>query len=79
MLWVVWSLLGVVVGYPVLENVTLVLQDPRAGKPIKGKHPPIGPGTDKGLYNKDYFEGDILLHAKNGVVSPFFTMLTKTL
>lgn len=53
-----------------LENVTQVLRDPRAGIPIKGKHPPIGPGTDKGLYNVDYFEGDILIPAKpNGVSS----------
>jgi hypothetical protein len=28
--------------------------------PLKGKFYPIGPGTDAGLYNEGFFEGDIL-------------------
>jgi hypothetical protein len=28
--------------------------------PLKGKFYPIGPGTDTGLYNEGFFEGDIL-------------------
>lgn len=28
--------------------------------PLKGKFSPIGPGTDAGLYNEGFFEGDIL-------------------
>lgn len=62
------SLFTVASCYPVLENVTQVLKDPRAGKPIKGKHPPIGPGTDKGLYNQEFFEGDIVLPRKSEVI-----------
>jgi hypothetical protein len=31
-----------------------------AGNPLKGKFHPIGPGTDAGLYNEGFFEGDIV-------------------
>lgn len=30
------------------------------GNPLKGKYHPIGPGTDAGLYNRGFFEGDIV-------------------
>jgi hypothetical protein len=33
---------------------------PLAANPLKGKFHPIGPGTDAGLYNEGFFEGDIL-------------------
>ena len=33
---------------------------PLAGNPLKGKFHPIGPGTDAGLYNEGFFEGDIV-------------------
>jgi hypothetical protein len=33
---------------------------PLTGNPLKGKFHPIGPGTDAGLYNEGFFEGDIV-------------------
>ena len=33
---------------------------PLSGNPLKGKFHPIGPGTDAGLYNEGFFEGDIV-------------------
>jgi hypothetical protein len=38
----------------------LSVLSPLAGNPLKGKFHPIGPGTDAGLYNEGFFEGDIM-------------------
>jgi len=38
----------------------LSVLSPLAGNPLKGKFHPIGPGTDAGLYNEGFFEGDIV-------------------
>jgi len=38
----------------------LSVLSPFAGNPLKGKFHPIGPGTDAGLYNEGFFEGDIV-------------------
>jgi hypothetical protein len=37
------------------------------GNPLKGKYYPIGPGTDAGLYNRGFFEGDIVPRAEVSV------------
>lgn len=44
-----------------MENFKEIASDFKRNKPIKGKHRPIGPGTDKGLYNKGFLEGDIYI------------------
>uniref|UniRef100_A0A1B6ECD0 Metalloendopeptidase n=2 Tax=Clastoptera arizonana TaxID=38151 RepID=A0A1B6ECD0_9HEMI len=55
-----FAILSSVHCYPIVENLTEIIKiKGDAGKPIKGRHPPIGPGTDKGLYNEGFFEGDI--------------------
>jgi hypothetical protein len=38
----------------------LSVLSPLVANPLKGKFHPIGPGTDAGLYNEGFFEGDIV-------------------
>uniref|UniRef100_T1HN56 Metalloendopeptidase n=1 Tax=Rhodnius prolixus TaxID=13249 RepID=T1HN56_RHOPR len=54
-------LVAIVSGVPLQEPLQVTSLK---GIPIKGKHPPIGPGTDQGVYNVDKFEGDVQLPHK---------------
>lgn len=64
-----------VYSYPIVENLTEIIKmKGDAIKPIKGKHPPIGPGTDAGLYNEGFFEGDIFRPVS---IFPLYLILIK--
>lgn len=64
-------LVGIVSGVPLQEPLQVTSLK---GITIKGKHPPIGPGTDQGVYNVDKFEGDVQLPHKVNILNIFVSI-----